>query len=551
MVKSNAAHWTVRFYIVLLLLLSNVVLFAQSQLDTKLFLSADRNLFIVGEEINLKLYSTEFEKNSFNKTYVYCDLVGQDGLAYQGIKVELQYPNCSFRLSIPENLLSGNYILRAYTHEMRNNPDTYALLWIRILNPDNPSVLKATSTDAIDLVEDSLCFIENIKIEGLNEKCKARSKISLSVDVLDSNLELNSLSISVIPTTSFSKSKLKYNYKKVVETKVETKYRVEKNGISFKGRLISKSKSTNLGQRRIYFSIRGTEDIFSCISDSDGYFRTYLHDLYGRHDIYITTERTDNDISIQIMRAFDTQTIYHFDKAFSLTKPELSLALQMAKNIAVEQAFKKSLNKTSKDTNIRSFYNKPDEMIVINDYVDLAHLSDYFTELPGNVHLHMKHGKYEMRIINPAEIQLFMAPLIMVDYVVVNDLQSVLKMDPKGINRIEIVRDYYQKGDASFGGIVNFITNKNDFGGYEFPNSSISISYDFLTPMENVSAENLNDSVPDARNTQFWSATPQFINGKYQFEFRTSDTPGNYSILIQGIDKNGRSCYFLKSFIVE
>ena len=58
--------------------------------------------------------------------------------------------------------------------------------------------------------------------------------------------------------------------------------------------------------------------------------------------------------------------------------------------------------------------------------------------------------------------------------------RAVLKINPKRIDRIEIINQYYQKGELSVGGIINFISKDNDFGGFEFKNSSLVINYMFL-----------------------------------------------------------------------
>ena len=141
----------------------------------------------------------------------------------------------------------------------------------------------------------------------------------------------------------------------------------------------------------------------------------------------------------------------------------------------------------------------------------------------------------------------------MVDYVAVNDLDPILSISPKAINRIEVVNQYYQLGDAVFGGIINFITNRNDFGGLDFAASSLVINYSFLNKYKafDNGVFNVNLSVPDTRTTLYWNPEPVIINGNIKVECRTSDVALNYIIVVKGINKDGKEFYFTKDFIVE
>ncbi|RLD67140.1 MAG: hypothetical protein DRI84_03250 [Bacteroidetes bacterium] len=530
-----------------------VGLHAQVIGETSLYITTDRNLYVTGEQISFRVFDFTQNKGEVNTTFVYCDLIGQDGIFYKGIKAKLRNQNLSLQMIIPEHLHSGNYLLRAYTRKMQSHyPWIIAMHSIKIVNPKVVELLPIQREGELKLQIDTLIRIGGAHLENIAQKYPKRALIACSLHLTDSNIILPSLSVSVVPKESFSTYILVADDLNS-EFAVTDEYVVEGNGLIISGRLNDKSLShtKNLSGRRIYFSIRGSKDVFSSITDSVGRFQTKLPNIYGSREIYLTTERMDGDLIIKINRDFDSHASIQFNQEFVLSKDELELALQLAQNQSIIQSYMDSVRLDTLRKHVRPFYDKPDEVIVIRDYIDLADLSKYFTELPGNVHLNKRNGVFEMRIFNPDDMQLFNAPLIMVDYVVVNDLESVLRMNPKGINRIEIVRDYYQKGDASFGGIINFISNKNDFGGYEFPNSSVSITYDFLTKYQKDTTIIPSSNKPDARNTLFWKTNLKPKGNKVDLSFYTSDTPGIYSIVVQGVNQNGVKIYYSKDFIVE
>ena len=523
---------------------------AQTSKAEVFYITTDRNLYVVGESINLKIFARKYEIESPNRAYLYCDFQGQDGSFYDGVKARIDSSWISLQLPIPIDMLSGNYIIRVYSQELKSEANSYATQWVRIVNPNTAKLLSVKESSDNVLTMDRLKNARNIKLEELAKTYPKRSKVECRLNFADANILPSSMTVSVVPKSSLVNTNISLphnddvNYYSSEETR----------GLLLQGQLISqtaKAKSPNLSGNRIYFSIRGSKDIISCISDSTGSFQIYLPDNYGKHEVYITTETLLEGVQIKVNRSYDTKTIFSLNKEFYLNKQELDWALLMAQNQNIKESFSQEDLEDSSNFSIRPFYDKPDEVIRINDYIDLDDLGMYFTELPGNVHLHKRNDKYEMRIINAAGMQLFNSPLIMVDYVVVNDLQQVLKMNPKDINRIEIVREYYQKGDANFGGIVNFISNENDFASYEFSNSAISISYDFLT------RNNIHQSVrpienkPDARTTLLWMPNVNTNKSSIPLTFYTSDMSGAFMIVIQGLDKNGNSVYYSQEFVVE
>jgi len=535
----------------LLLVFSCQNVFGQST-NSILYLSVNKNLMVVGETIDVKLFYNHYLQDTMPVSYVYCDLVGQDGVVYAGSKLRLDKQSADFQIEIPSFLLSGNYLLRAYAPSMRNNPFLYAMSWIRIINSKTSDILAIKTDGANALIIDALSQSNKIKISGLADSYNKRALIDCKL-LLDSNLIYPSLSISVVKKEAYLPQQISlirnttYNNDKQIVTS-------NSDALFISGHLEAEKGSTinSLSRQRVYCSIRGSHDIFSTITDSVGYFSIKLPDMYDKHDVFITTEKMNNNVRILIDRDFDNQTVYKWNKDFYLTKEELDCALKTAQNLAVLQSFSPKMVKDSSVNNLRSFYGNPDEVIIINDYIDLGGLSMYFTELPGNVHLHKKDNHYEARIINPQYTQLYQEPLIMVDYVVVNDLNEVLKMDAKKVNRIEIVRDYYFKGGASFGGILNFITNNNDFGGYGFSPSSISMSYDFLAVLSENNTDSIStDSKPDARNTLLWKPNVVVKNNEVKLNFYTADSPGKYLLIVKGIDKNGQQVFYSANFEVK
>jgi hypothetical protein len=79
--------------------------------------------------------------------------------------------------------------------------------------------------------------------------------------------------------------------------------------------------------------------------------------------------------------------------------------------------------------------------------------------------------------------------------------------------------------------------------GYQFPVAFYSPKYD--TP------EALNDRKPDLRSTIYWKPKVKADeNGKASVDFYTADSPSSYSVLIEGIGKNGKFIYHKEDALI-
>jgi uncharacterized protein YfaS (alpha-2-macroglobulin family) len=89
--------------------------------EQSLFIFSDRNLYVVGELIQLKIVYLQKEntKNAF-VNYVYCDLLGQDGSYVQTLKSKIVEASGQGQILIPKHLKSGNYLLKAYIRLFEN-----------------------------------------------------------------------------------------------------------------------------------------------------------------------------------------------------------------------------------------------------------------------------------------------------------------------------------------------------------------------------------------------------------------------------------------------
>jgi hypothetical protein len=147
----------------------------------------------------------------------------------------------------------------------------------------------------------------------------------------------------------------------------------------------------------------------------------------------------------------------------------------------------------------------------------------------------------------------FYDPLVLVDWVAIDEPSKILAVSPQNISRIEVVNEDYIKGGQTYGGIVSFISKKGDFAGIDLPSAGIFINYRFLSEnqcLEISGAAAANQ--PDVRNTVLWKPSIKVQDKQPEkIVFTAPDTPGKYIVIVEGVTTNGELFSATKVFEVK
>ena len=127
-------------------------------------------------------------------------------------------------------------------------------------------------------------------------------------------------------------------------------------------------------------------------------------------------------------------------------------------------------------------------------------------------------------------------------------------MSPKRIKRVDVLNEIYIIGNTTYGGILSVITRKGDLAGIDLPENSFFFDYTSFMPQEKLvfpryENQDFDSENPDYRNCLYWSPEIGIDPGQdVELDFFTSDSHGEYMVLIRGVDKDGTilqgRCYF-------
>ena len=138
------------------------------------------------------------------------------------------------------------------------------------------------------------------------------------------------------------------------------------------------------------------------------------------------------------------------------------------------------------------------------------------------------------------------------------DIENLLNVASKDIERIDIINRRYFYSDQIFDGILSFFTKKKDLSVLEFDESVFrqaieicQLPKDFYSP--DYSIDSLKKShIPDFRNSLYWKPDLKSTKeGKASVEFFTSDEPGIYTVIIEGISASGKTGIYSIPLVVK
>jgi len=535
-----------------LLLGTGFLLEAQVQQEALVVLT-DRGHYIGGELIHFRAFYRKPDAGSEAawSRVLYVELIMPNGSPLAQSKVDLGNQGARGSVQIPQGLSSGTYYLKAYTRWMRNcGPEAYAYTSLQIYDPISDQVLPVDSLGwEPRSVEDLL--------EGPGEHssrmldCRLTSQTYGTRDTVTADLLWNHPDAPLNLTISVTKTGLQgdQHYFRPgcpSDARQASGILPETRGISLTGRAVSQRDTTPAPYATIYVSVLGSNRDFFCnYSDSSGRFYFSLPGYQGEKELFVSTYHPEHgDLELLIDRDFSQDAI-DLPSYRVLGNDTLEAAItEMSVNAQINQQYypvSQLINESGASGELM-FYGNPTSVIRFDDFIRLPTLEEYFIEVVPQVSVRRSGGVRRLVLLGEHPELTIYPPLLMIDGVAIFDIQAVLAVNPRLIDRVEIVNTPYIRGNVTFGGIISLISKNNDLGYIDLPSSGLLVNYRMLDlPFEDSIQNGVTDPrLPDVRNTLYWEPGLELEPGLEQkISFRTGDLKGSYEILIRGFDATG------------
>ena len=543
--------------------------FLTTYLRENIIIHTDRGRYIAGEQIWFSIITTAGEKGIISgmSSLAYIELLNPwNNPVFQG-RFSLRDGLGEGNFLLPDTLRSGTYTIRAYTNHMKNFPaETYFMHDIQIHNAfSNLPYIEKVSHSALSLIHsdtaESVTFHRRAEIitDSLFVK-----RDNVKMKVIAGLPEICNLTISVVPYGS------EETIQAITTPDTPAKPENEKYGYEVKGHWLSlkiryREGSPTDSSRYLFRSVQGKVAEFSYAErDTSGTYSFLLPVDEIERNFIIQTEIAGKNMSLEVEPSFSWQIPPSKTFPVQLADSILSIFSQLSFNYQASRIYnivnyRKKPRPENIQTKKRRFYGIPEMEIILSDYITLPTMQEVFFELlPGIIIRPVKSG-YEMRITNPLTGVFYAEPpLVMIDGIIINDLNVLADLDPELVEKIEVVKTPYLTGNLILHGIVNVITKTGDFSAVSMPEYAVMLPYKvveevptFMAP-DYSSPETVMNRIPDLRNTLYWNPLVKTnAAGEAVLDFLTSDLPGKYLIVVNGISGSGEKVYVRKSFIVK
>jgi hypothetical protein len=562
----------------------------------ELFVRTDRDIYIIGEEVNLKIYKLNglTEDPSGVSKVIYLELLDKNNFPLRQIKVKTDKVSGFSSFVLPENISSGNYIIRAYTSWMRNfTSDRFFYKTISVINPfesldhlkipaDGISVSRAESAGG-KLVS-GLTYEDGNPVKGrLSEKRdQIRYKISLEKPAYSSRekvkIEISATDMAGNPVASDLSVSVAKNCVVnsdgsdsfcLIAEKDEKMARIPgpEHLAELEGHLLSgflRLKTTDEPLKKTDLSLSFVGKVAKCQfgkTDDNGEFNFIIKEP-GLNEIVIQPLSADiTGYYVELSQPFSSSFSKFKSAGFYLDSSKIDEINKVIIGMQVNNIYQPFRQKAADESKIAmpDFYGKPENTIKMDDYIELTSLREVVKEIIPNVYTLKQGGKYDFKLINKFRGQPFEnKPLILVDGVPVFDFEKVLNINSRDIEKVDVINTRYFFSENVFDGIVSFVTKKGNLSVMEFDNSVFRQVYEgcqkqnvFYSP-DYSSAEVRKSRIADYRNTLYWKPDLQTgKDGNAEVSFFTSDESSDYLIVVEGITADGKRGYSTAVLKVE
>jgi hypothetical protein len=342
----------------------------------------------------------------------------------------------------------------------------------------------------------------------------------------------------------------RYNWEHILQgEKPYFEYLPEYEAPIFTAKTVDKITGLPAANKEAYLSIPGEYFRFSHnTSTPEGILHFVPQKYFGSADIVI--QAADSDIGIDLLNPFSKKGVKTPLPAFEFNEDQKE---QLINYIIGSQTLnyyqKNNLNKFLNPLNLDTiaFYGKPDNTYLLDNYTRFTTLEEVMREFIPEVRLRKFGESFRFHVLNiPYKNYFDAAPLVLLDGVPIKNLDALMRFDPLKIKKVDIVARKYFNHSAVYNGIVSYTTYDGNLQGFELNADAIVINHnmlqiqrEFYSPVYE-SQEQKENRLPDRRKVLMWNPDINTSEkGKIQLKFFTSDVPGKYSIIINGVNKKG------------
>jgi uncharacterized protein affecting Mg2+/Co2+ transport len=288
----------------------------------------------------------------------------------------------------------------------------------------------------------------------------------------------------------------------------------------------------------------------NALSNAKGEAAFVAGNVFGPNELVLQTDSNLNRYRMDVVDPFAAKPAMLQLPRFAISDKWRAQLSDRFLNAGVYNSFQplhvqQFLPPATNDTGV--FYGSPDKTYYLDDFTRFPTMEEVMREYVSEVRIIKEKNKFRYEVMNvPAKLYFSLPPLVLLDGVPVFDVDKIVAFDPLKIRKMEVVGRKYFWGNIINNGIVSYTTYDGDLAGFELDPSAVIVEFqglqlqrEFYQPDYNT-PEKKNSRVPDARNVLLWEPSLRTsTKGSIEKSFYTSDVPGKYIVVVQGMNNAG------------
>jgi hypothetical protein len=349
----------------------------------------------------------------------------------------------------------------------------------------------------------------------------------------------------------------RFRWNDVLDFKPVVKFLPEFRGHLIHGKVLDKNGNVVADVLTSLSSPDKLIQLYGSRSNTQGEVRYEVKNFLDEKKIFV--QAADSSYQVKIENPFSSEYTKNQTLPFTLSETISKEIINRSVAMQVQDIYKKEQINQFRNLKRDSiqFYGKPDRVYYLDDYVRFPLLEEVVREYVSAVFVHKSNGRFRFNVKDQVNNSTMREnPLVLLDGVPVLDNNKLLAFNPLKIKKVEVVGREYHLGPYVFPGILSFFTYSGDLAGFEVSNKAVALNYEglqrhreFYSPVYDASYSQKH--IPDSRTLLYWCNSKKIENGKTVVQFFTSDTMGEFEVVVEGLGKQGEAGSVIHSFFVN
>ena len=334
-------------------------------------------------------------------------------------------------------------------------------------------------------------------------------------------------------------------------TSVTPTYAPELHGPLVQGTVFTRGTDAPQGKVPIYLASPGKNGrLYNDVSRPDGTVLFEMKDFYGPRELVV---QPNNEVDSAYYVTLQSPYATAYPPSAALTAPlpginEPALTQRYLQRQLLATYYPDRQIRTHRPpADTATFYGRPNHSYQLDEYTRFKTMEEVMREYVRGVTVRNRKGRFHFLLYNKIADNTFKDdPMVLLDGVPIFNLNTVMALDPLKVKQVDVITAQYVQGQLTYPGLVSYTTYQGDLQGLPLDARALLQTYEglqipraFYAPAYATAAEQ-QSRLPDFRDLLYWNPEVNTgPNGTQQLSFYTSDQPGRYRVVVQGLSADG------------